>query len=261
MTIDNVCKVVIVDDDRTATDNLYRELAAYPQLEVVGSACNGAKGHKLILEQRPDLVFLDVELPDTFGFKLLGDMRYEVNWNMQVIFYTAYDKYMLQAIRESAFDYLLKPFVSEDLSLIMKRYFQAFFSDRPSPPFSSGSFVKTVNALLPARDTFMINAITGFKLLHLEEIGFFEYIKEKRLWQVTLFNQTMLNLKNNTKAENIIGYSESFVQISQSAIININYLAAINGRQCQLYPPFNRCENLVISRGCFRELQEKLCLI
>ena len=88
-----------------------------------------------------------------------------------------------------------------------------------------------------------------------------EYLKDKRLWQVELFNQTKLCLKKNTTAGDIIGYSDAFVQISQSAIININYLAMIKSKQCLLYPPFSDKEDLIISRGFLKELQERFCII
>lgn len=256
MTIDDVCKVIIVDDDRIATAELSRRLITYSNFEIKGTACNAAKGRKLILEQQPDLLFLDVELPDMLGFKLLEEMRDEVVWDMKVIFYSAYDKYMLQALRESAFDYLLKPFEDNDLTVIIERY-QKSLASQMKPP----SLAVSIKALLPAHGTFMISTVTGFRLLHLEEIGFFEYIKEKRQWQVTLFNQSKLSLKKNTKAEDIISYSESFVQVSQSAIVNVHYLAVINDKRCQLYPPFNTLEPLVISRGFLKDLQEKFCLI
>ena len=89
----------------------------------------------------------------------------------------------------------------------------------------------------------------------------FEYLKDKRLWQVELFNQTKLCLKKNTTAGDIIVYSDAFVQISQSAIININYLAMIKSKQCLLYPPFSDKEDLIISRGFLKELQERFCII
>jgi len=107
----------------------------------------------------------------------------------------------------------------------------------------------------------MISTVTGFRFLRLEEIGYFEYLKDKRLWQVELFNQTKLCLKKNTTAGDITGYSDAFVQISQSAIININYLAMIKSKQCLLYPPFSDKEDLVISRGFLKELQERFCII
>lgn len=255
-TMEEFCKVVIVDDERTAIEDLLRELACYPEMSVKGTAANGVKGRKLIMEQRPDLLFLDVELPDVQGIRLLSEMREEVTWDMKVVFYTAYDKYLLQALRESAFDYLLKPFQAEELKVILERYRKTIASHQPAPSFSA-SFA----ALLPQRDTFMISTVTGFKILRIEEIGYFEYVKDKRQWQVTLFDQTKLNLKKNTKAEDITSYSESFVQISQSAIINIGYLAIINGKQCQLYPPFNDRDDLSISRNFLKELQERFCII
>ena len=122
MNAEDKYKVVIVDDERTAIDALRRELGAYQELEIKGTANNGAKGKKMIMELRPDLLFLDVELPDVLGLNLLSEMRDEVLWDMKVVFYTSYDKYLLQALRESAFDFLLKPFETGDLRVVIERY-------------------------------------------------------------------------------------------------------------------------------------------
>ena len=251
-------KVVIVDDERTAIDALRRELEPYREFEVKGIAGNGAKGKKMIMELHPDLLFLDVELPDTLGLNLLSEIREDILWDMKVVFYTSYDKYLLQALRESAFDFLLKPFEAEDLKVIMERYRKAMTSAAlPLLP----SFASSISALMPQQGMFMISTVTGFKLLRLEEIGFFEYLKDKRQWQVVLFNQTRLNLKRNTKAEDIISYSQAFVQISQSAIVNVNYLAMIDGKCCQLYPPFHDKNDLMISRSYLKELQERFFVL
>ena len=255
---DRKYKVVIVDDERTAIDALRRELEPYREFEVKGIAGNGAKGKKMIMELHPDLLFLDVELPDTLGLNLLSEIREDILWDMKVVFYTSYDKYLLQALRESAFDFLLKPFEAEDLKVIMERYRKAMTSALlPLLP----SFASSISALMPQQGMFMISTVTGFKLLRLEEIGFFEYLKDKRQWQVVLFNQTRLNLKRNTKAEDIISYSQAFVQISQSAIVNVNYLAMIDGKCCQLYPPFHDKNDLMISRSFLKELQERFFVL
>lgn len=103
-------RVVIVDDDDVSLENLDFSLRKDTRFQVEGVARNGKQGKKVITKVRPDLLFLDVEMPDMTGMELLQDIRDSISWNMKVVFYTAYDKYMIQAIRESAFDYLLKPF-------------------------------------------------------------------------------------------------------------------------------------------------------
>ena len=251
-------KVVIVDDERAAIDVLRRELEPYREFEVKGIAGNGAKGKKMIMELHPNLLFLDMELPDTLGLNLLSEIREDILWDMKVVFYTSYDKYLLQALRESAFDFLLKPFEAEDLKVIMERYRKAMSSASLS---LLPSFASSISASMPQQVMFMISTVTGFKLLRLEEIGFFEYLKDKRQWQVVLFNQTRLSLKRNTKAEDIISYSQAFVQISQSAIVNIDYLAMIDGKCCQLYPPFHDKNDLVSSRSYLKELQYRLFVL
>lgn len=257
-TENNTYKVAIVDDDRTAIDALRRALEPYREFEVKGIAATGAKGRKMIMDLRPDLLFLDVELPDILGLNLLSGMRDEVLWDMKVVFYTSYDKYLLQALRESAFDFLLKPFEAEDLKVVIDRYRKTASSAALSAP---PSFTSSITALMPQHGMFMISTVTGFKLLRLEEIGFFEYLKDKRQWQVVLYNQTRLNLRRNTRAEDIITYSQAFVQISQSAIINVNYLAIIDGKCCQLYPPFHTKDDLIISRNYLKELQERFYVL
>lgn len=251
-------KVVIIDDERTAIDTLRQELTVYRDFEIKGTAVNGAKGRKVIMDQRPDLVFLDVELPDMLGLNLLSDIREEVLWDMKVVFYTSYDRYLLQALRESAFDFLLKPFEPNELKAIIERYRKSVSVNTLTP---LPSFASSVGSLMPQQGMFMISTVTGFKLLRLEEIGYFEYLKDKRQWQVVLFNQTRLNLKRNTRAEDIISYSPAFTQISQSAIVNIHYLAMIDGKSCQLYPPFHDRKDLMISRSFLKDLQERFFVL
>ena len=108
-------KVIIVDDDELAAENLAFELKTRPEFSVEGVARNARSAKKLIGKVQPELLFLDVEMPDMTGMELLQDIRDNIVWNMRVVFYTAYDKYMIQAIRESAFDYLLKPFLHQEL--------------------------------------------------------------------------------------------------------------------------------------------------
>ncbi|QNA88016.1 response regulator transcription factor [Massilia sp. Dwa41.01b] len=97
--------VLIIDDERLARLELRRLLAVHPALQVVGEAANAVDGRGAIEELRPDLVFLDVQMPGGSGFDLLASL----DDPPPVIFTTAFDQYALRAFDVSALDYLLKP--------------------------------------------------------------------------------------------------------------------------------------------------------
>ena len=86
------------------------------------TATTAELGKRHILKYQPDLVFLDVELPDMSGFDLLDDIRDDILPNLRVVFYTVYDKYILDALRASAFDYLLKPYLIEELEALYRTF-------------------------------------------------------------------------------------------------------------------------------------------
>jgi two-component system, LytTR family, response regulator len=99
-------KTLIIDDERLARKELIKLLAKYPELEIAGE-CG-----KAIEDMRPDLIFLDIQMPGKNGFELLEDLDYVP----KVIFVTAYDEYALKAFEVNALDYLLKPVEEERLS-------------------------------------------------------------------------------------------------------------------------------------------------
>ena len=111
---------IIVEDEKKNRDTIVKMFAEYfPNIEVL-AVCESTEQGKAAIEQfKPDLAFLDVELPPNTSFQMLeqiGDINFEV------IFTTAYDKYALQAIRNSALDYLLKPFTVDDMKQAIQRY-------------------------------------------------------------------------------------------------------------------------------------------
>ena len=159
-------KVVIVDDDDVALENLSFELWKDARFSLEGTARNGRKGKKLIMKVQPDLLFLDVEMPDMTGLELLQEIRDYVSWNMRVVFYTAYDKYMIQAIREAAFDYLLKPFRFEDLEeCIRKVRLKVHKADTPLE--EQILFSKE----LQVKNSYIKNAVTYVRKHYAEEIS------------------------------------------------------------------------------------------
>ena len=100
-------KSIIVEDEAQNRENLVRLIAANcPQVEVEACCASAAEARQVIIERRPDLVFLDIEMPGGNGFSLLESLP---NAHFEVIFVTAYDHYGIQAIKFSALDYILKP--------------------------------------------------------------------------------------------------------------------------------------------------------
>ncbi|WP_224368888.1 LytR/AlgR family response regulator transcription factor [Hyalangium versicolor] len=101
-------RTLVVDDEPLAREGLRLLLASDPEVSVVGEAGNGPEAVRLIREQRPDLVLLDVQMPELNGFEVLSHL--EPSEVPAVIFVTAYDRYALRAFDIHALDYLLKPF-------------------------------------------------------------------------------------------------------------------------------------------------------
>ncbi|NOU46025.1 MAG: response regulator [Bacteroidales bacterium] len=106
-------KTIIIDDEEKARFTLKQLLAEYAtDIQIVGEAANVADGLQLIAEITPDLVFLDVQMPDGTGFDLLDKVS---NISFKVIFVSAFDHFALTAFKFSAIDYLLKPVNADDL--------------------------------------------------------------------------------------------------------------------------------------------------
>ena len=108
-----IIKSLIIDDEPHNQENLKGLLKkCCSNVEVVGLACSSKEGVEMIKSEQPDLVFLDIEMPNKNGFELLESLE---QVNFEVIFVTAYNQYILQAIKTCALDYLMKPVVSSEL--------------------------------------------------------------------------------------------------------------------------------------------------
>ena len=114
-------KVAIVDDSKEFLESLIDHLFVFPEVEICGTATKYKQARELLQNEELDLVFLDVEMPCKNGFELLNEVRKKGS-SFSVIFYTAYDKYMIQALRESAFDYILKHIDPEELKNAITRF-------------------------------------------------------------------------------------------------------------------------------------------
>jgi len=114
-------KALIIDDERLARKELTNLLQEYPEIEIVGEAVNAEDAQEKINSLKPDLLFLDIQMPEKTGFELLQSLD-----NVpEVIFTTAYDEYALKAFDFNALDYLLKPIepdrLKEAINKLLKR--------------------------------------------------------------------------------------------------------------------------------------------
>lgn len=96
---------LIIDDERLARKRLVRLLKPYENIDIIGEAINGQDGMEKIEELKPELIFLDIEMPVFNGFEMLRQLKHQP----KVIFVTAYDQYAIKAFEEDSIDYLLKP--------------------------------------------------------------------------------------------------------------------------------------------------------
>jgi two-component system LytT family response regulator len=112
-------KALVVDDEGLARRRINRLLASHSNVEVVGEASGGRAAVEAIVAKRPDLVFLDVQMPDLDGFSVLKQLSDDDL--PAVIFVTAYDQYALRAFEIAAVDYLLKPYTPQRFAQAVER--------------------------------------------------------------------------------------------------------------------------------------------
>lgn len=110
-------KTLIIDDERLAREELKSLLKDYEEIEIIAEAKNGKEGVKIINEHQPDLIFLDVDMPELSGFDLLKKLD-EIPI---VVFVTAYNEYALKAFEVDALDYILKPIDPKRLEETIKK--------------------------------------------------------------------------------------------------------------------------------------------
>lgn len=239
-------RVVIIDDDKPSVDVLAEALKGFAHVEVVDVAYNGMDGAAAVFAHKPQLLFLDIELPDANGMDFLAGIRQKVAWEMRVVFYTSYERYLLQALRMQAFDFLLKPVDRKELERLLERYGQ---EARPLPAVLSGSG--------NGEKLLLITTIINEKIvLRSRNVGYFRYNSARKLWEVALDDGRCIVLKHNTTAEIILAYGPEFVQIHKTFIINLRYLNLIQGNLCLMLHPFEHVKELKISKLYRKKLLE-----
>jgi DNA-binding LytR/AlgR family response regulator len=141
-----VIRVVIVEDEKPARDRLRRLLQEHADCTVVGEAADAASAAALIDRERPDLAFLDVEMPEGDGFEVLRRVRHAP----RVIFTTAFDRYAVPAFEVNSLDYLLKPFSRERFAAALDRARQALLAGPGPAPAEIVRLIEEIRRAAPA---------------------------------------------------------------------------------------------------------------
>lgn len=228
-------KVLIVDDDMLAHERLRSMLTAYPYFEVAYDAGTLEEAKKILAEQSPDILFLDLELPDGNGMELLS-MVNEYHPGMYVVVFTGfYHDVNEEAYKHGESDYLLKPILPDELDKVIRRYMATVQNNDKAT--IDGSILRKEKLY----DTVALMTINNeLRPVKCSEIGFFRYEGKKKIWAAVLNDSLLLTLRKETTAQDIIRLSPLFQQSHQSFIVNLSYVELIGNTQVKLKQPFQR---------------------
>ena len=263
-------KVVIVDDEPQSILKLEDDLAALDDFEVIATSSSAMSAKTLVMSMQPDVLFIDVEMPGQTGFEVLQSLRDEMPGDLIVVFYSAFDKYMIDALRASAFDFLLKPYHQEELELIVGRIRQKMeggegassssLDSSSSSSYQNSQDLTGLNGLLgTSGKRLAVQTISGLLMVKPDDVFCCVFDEDTHLWHLRLANGQIHKLKKQTTAKSVLSLSPSLVQVRQDCIINLDYLISIENYtlRCIFSPPFDQ-ENIIVSRRCYKAVKEKL---
>lgn len=220
---------VIIDDEEAARKGLESIVSEMHDLELIGTCANGVEAIDRILADRPDLIFLDVQMPGINGFEVLASLPRP--WPA-VIFITAHDQFALRAFEVNAVDYLLKPFSDERIAEAVNRAKQSISNKKGN---SLHNLVSQTRASLRGPSSvvetgssggrLVIKADGSIHLLDTEDLIYVEafdyYVKIHVRDRFFLLRETMKKMEQRLP-------ETVFVRIHKSFIVNISYIKALH---------------------------------
>lgn len=251
---------VIVDDEPMSVDVLRSDLESFGDIEILAAVNRASEALASVPLLKPDVLFLDVELGTDSGIELLQSMRAKgLEPSTRVVFYTAFDKYVIDALRSSAFDFLLKPYMPDELDKVMERIRADFSAGRVAE-----QNISELTMRMPASSSgrFAIQTVNSLMFLRPSDVLYFEYSGIRRCWSVVLSDLKSHRLRMSIKARDILVLSKSFVKVNSGTILNIDYLSYVeNGSlRCVLVPPYDSI-SIVASRRHFSDLHNALTML
>jgi two-component system, LytTR family, response regulator len=200
---------MIVDDEELARGLLREMLADHPEIEIVAECSNGFEAVKAVAQRKPELVFLDVQMPKLDGFEVLDLIGNEV----AVIFVTAYDSYAMRAFEVHAVDYLLKPFGRDRFEAALERA-KARIGEKTPPPVELAVAARGGRYLerLVVKDGARVHVIPVSKLDYAEAQD--DYVSLVSAGRSYLKQQTISSLEGSLDPR-------QFIRIHRSYLVNL----------------------------------------
>lgn len=239
-------KAFIVDDEPLAREVVKKHLQKYTDIVLVGEANDGFEALKLIPEVKPDLLFLDIQMPKINGFELLELL----SENPSVIFTTAFDEFALKAFEVNALDYLLKPFSEErfDTAVSKKRDSELKHEVKRDIPLQ----------IIHEQNRIVVKDGTEIKIIPIDEVDYIEayddYVKIYQGKKYILKKQTMNHFEQ-------VLPKDQFIRIHRSYILNVNQLTKIESYEKNSYVAILKSgTSIPISRSSYSDLKSRLGL-
>ncbi len=217
-------KAIIIDDEPLSISVTKEYLQHYRDIEVVGECNDGFRALKMIAELKPDLIFLDVQMPKITGLEMLELI--DADELPAIIFTTAFEEYALKAFENNAVDYLLKPYSQERFDLAMERL-------RSRPRMKQNDVQQLTSSHSSSRIVLRDNG--QIRIIALKDIRFIEadddYVKIYCSEGVFMKKVTLKYYENALP-------SELFLRVHRSTMVNVNYITRIE--------PYEKTSHLAI---------------
>lgn len=217
-------KTIIIDDERLAREEVKRALLPYPEFVIVGEANNVDAAIALIAEEKPDLIFLDIHMPEKSGFDLLEELATVP----EVVFTTAYNQYAVQAFEVNALDYIVKPLRDERFASTMEKVKLELSKKEEirQEPYEMNKkiFIKDSEQcyFIPLSDIRFIESLDNYARLYFGK------------------NKAMIKRSLNLLEEKLD--AAVFFRANRSQIINIHYIK-------EIHPHFNNRLHITLTTG------------
>jgi len=216
-------RTIIVDDEPLARKGVQRMLEAYSDFEIVAQCTDGMEAVRQIEALQPDVVFLDIQMPELDGFEVLTQLKSDLR--PLVVFVTAYDEYALKAFRAHAVDYLLKPIEKKDFAKAVERVRMLLQARNSAAHFEKvQSLLEDIQKKPRTLQRFIVREKNKLLVVPLENVRFFEadgdYVRLHTQNDTHLIRETMARLEQQLDPAD-------FARINRSAIVRLSLIRAL----------------------------------